>query len=76
MLYPENRGKNPNLIKQSFIFGFTFISITEANTNTESVLKEATMKIHSKYQFFETTLQIEEFQTDMADCNQCSNPEL
>ncbi|CAO1358526.1 unnamed protein product [Diamesa hyperborea] len=47
----------------------------EPNTNTESVLKEATMKIHAKYDFFETTLQIEEFQSDMEDCNQCTNPE-
>ncbi|CAO1321419.1 unnamed protein product [Diamesa serratosioi] len=47
----------------------------EPNTNTESVLKEATMKIHAKYEFFETTLQIEEFQSDMEDCNQCTNPE-
>lgn len=46
----------------------------EPNTNTESVLQQATRTVHAKYDFFETTLQIEEFQTDMEDCNQCSNP--
>uniref|UniRef100_A0A182NBF8 Cation efflux protein cytoplasmic domain-containing protein n=1 Tax=Anopheles dirus TaxID=7168 RepID=A0A182NBF8_9DIPT len=46
----------------------------EPNTNTELVLREATQTVHAKYKFFETTLQIEEFQPDMEDCNQCSNP--
>ncbi|XP_053673752.1 proton-coupled zinc antiporter SLC30A2-like [Anopheles nili] len=46
----------------------------ESNTNTELVLREATQTVHAKYRFFETTLQIEEFQPDMEDCNQCSNP--
>jgi Co/Zn/Cd efflux system component len=44
------------------------------NTNTEKVLQEATRLIHSKYNLFETTLQIEEFHDDMKDCTQCSNP--
>lgn len=47
----------------------------EPNTNTESVLKEATKKIHAQYEFFETTLQIEEFQADMENCKQCTIPE-
>lgn len=46
----------------------------EPQTNTELVLREATQTVHAKYRFFETTLQIEEFQPDMEDCNQCSNP--
>ncbi|XP_058450285.1 proton-coupled zinc antiporter SLC30A2-like isoform X2 [Malaya genurostris] len=46
----------------------------EPNTNTEAVLQQATRSIHAKYDFFETTLQIEEFQADMEDCNQCTNP--
>ncbi|XP_058814553.1 proton-coupled zinc antiporter SLC30A2-like [Topomyia yanbarensis] len=44
------------------------------NTNTEAVLQQATRSVHAKYDFFETTLQIEEFQADMEDCNQCTNP--
>lgn len=44
------------------------------NTNTEAVLQQATRTVHAKYDFYETTLQIEEFQADMEDCNQCSNP--
>ncbi|XP_053694907.1 proton-coupled zinc antiporter SLC30A2-like [Sabethes cyaneus] len=46
----------------------------EPNTNTEAVLQQATRSVHAKYDFFETTLQIEEFQPDMEDCNQCTNP--
>jgi len=53
---------------------FAFV-LAEPNTNTELVLKEATMKIHAKYDFFETTLQIEEFQAVMEDCIECTNPE-
>ena len=41
----------------------------------EAVLKIATKTVHEKYKFFETTIQIEEFQPAMEDCNQCSNPE-
>ncbi|XP_052866101.1 proton-coupled zinc antiporter SLC30A2 [Anopheles cruzii] len=44
------------------------------NTNTELVLRQASQTVHAKYRFFETTLQIEEFQPDMEDCNQCTNP--
>ncbi|XP_070497401.1 proton-coupled zinc antiporter SLC30A2-like [Chironomus tepperi] len=44
-------------------------------TNTETVLREATMKIHAKYDFFETTLQIEVYEKEMEDCIKCTNPE-
>lgn len=40
----------------------------------ETILKCATRTVHEKYKFFETTIQIEEFQPEMEDCNQCSNP--
>lgn len=57
------------------MFDFLFLQTIEKNTNTMEVLKEATMKVHAKHNFFETTLQIEEFHHDMEDCNQCTNPE-
>jgi hypothetical protein len=38
------------------------------------VLKEASMRIRAKYNFFEMTLQVEEFQDDMHDCGQCQAP--
>lgn len=41
----------------------------------ESILRLATKCVHEKYKFFETTIQIEEFQPVMEDCNQCSNPD-
>lgn len=53
----------------------TFFSIPlEPKTNTEAVLREATVKIHAKYDFYETTLQIEMYDEDMEDCRDCDNP--
>lgn len=46
----------------------------EPNANTEQILKEATRQVHKKYNFYESTLQIEEFSQEMEDCNQCLNP--
>ncbi|CRL02645.1 CLUMA_CG015788, isoform A [Clunio marinus] len=46
----------------------------DKNTNTETVLREATVKIHAKYDFFETTLQIEIYDDDMDECKDCTNP--
>ncbi|XP_055299564.1 proton-coupled zinc antiporter SLC30A2 isoform X2 [Sitodiplosis mosellana] len=40
----------------------------------EDVLKRANAAIQKKYEFFETTLQIERFQQDMDDCKQCVGP--
>jgi hypothetical protein len=51
------------------------ISFSDEGTNTEAVLREATMKIHAKYDFFETTLQIEVYEKEMEDCIKCTNPE-
>jgi hypothetical protein len=48
---------------------------TEKNTDTEKVLREATQRIHAKYEFFETTLQIEVYDDEMELCNDCTNPE-
>ncbi|XP_065225157.1 proton-coupled zinc antiporter SLC30A2-like isoform X2 [Planococcus citri] len=42
--------------------------------NTSTILKVASRKIHQKFNFFEMTLQIEEFQEDMANCKQCQDP--
>jgi len=33
------------------------------------------MKIRAKYDFYEMTLQVEEFHEDMEDCTQCQEPE-
>ncbi|KAJ8923803.1 hypothetical protein NQ315_010385 [Exocentrus adspersus] len=43
-------------------------------TNPQNVLMQATKDIHDKFNFFEMTLQIEEFQDAMEDCMQCKNP--
>uniref|UniRef100_A0A336MYR4 CSON003186 protein n=1 Tax=Culicoides sonorensis TaxID=179676 RepID=A0A336MYR4_CULSO len=47
----------------------------EPNANTDQILKEATRQVHKKYNFYESTLQIEEFSQEMEDCNQCLNPD-
>ncbi|XP_040568138.1 proton-coupled zinc antiporter SLC30A2 [Lepeophtheirus salmonis] len=44
------------------------------NANSQKVLIEATNKIRKRYDFYEMTLQIEEFHQNMEDCSQCQNP--
>lgn len=41
----------------------------------QKILEEATRLVHDKYNFFEMTLQIEEFSDVMEDCNQCKMPQ-
>ncbi|CAB3241220.1 unnamed protein product [Arctia plantaginis] len=41
----------------------------------QKVLEEATRLVHDKYNFFEMTLQIEEFNDTMEDCSQCKMPQ-
>ncbi|KAK7573457.1 hypothetical protein V9T40_010648 [Parthenolecanium corni] len=41
--------------------------------NTSMILKIASQKMHSKFNFFEMTLQIEEFQEQMDQCEQCQD---
>jgi len=43
--------------------------------NAQDILKVASTRIRAKYPFFEMTLQVEEFEEDMDDCNQCKAPE-
>ncbi|XP_019753559.1 zinc transporter 2 isoform X3 [Dendroctonus ponderosae] len=43
-------------------------------TNPQNVLMMATKNIHDKFNFFEMTLQIEDFEEFMEDCKQCQNP--
>ncbi|XP_049803203.1 zinc transporter 2 isoform X2 [Schistocerca nitens] len=40
----------------------------------QKVLRHATRDIHARYNFFEMTLQIEEFVENMEDCTQCQCP--
>ncbi|CAH1153464.1 unnamed protein product [Phaedon cochleariae] len=46
-----------------------------SGTNPQNVLMVATKNVHDKFNFFEMTLQIEEFQEIMEDCQQCRNPD-
>lgn len=47
--------------------------VIAANIKPQEVLTTATLEIRAKYDFFEMTLQIEEFHEEMRDCNQCQN---
>lgn len=44
------------------------------DANAEDVLRKASQLMEAKYDFFETTLQIERFQLDMESCKQCEGP--
>lgn len=57
----------------SFFF-LSFFGVLAPSANPEDVLKRANAAIQAKYEFFETTLQIERFQVDMDDCKQCVGP--
>jgi len=46
----------------------------ERGFDTQKVLHAATIKIRSVYNFYEMTLQVEEFQNDMNGCDQCKDP--
>lgn len=61
--------KNP-LTSSFFVCSFC----VAPNADPEDVLKRANAAIQKKYEFFETTLQIERFQQDMDDCQQCVGP--
>ncbi|XP_032669902.1 zinc transporter 2-like isoform X2 [Odontomachus brunneus] len=42
-------------------------------TSPQNILRTATRNIHDKYEFFEMTLQIEEFNERMENCKQCNS---
>ncbi|XP_032592242.1 zinc transporter 2 isoform X2 [Drosophila grimshawi] len=42
--------------------------------NAKQILDAATSAVHLRYNFFETTIQIEDYTTQMENCNQCSVP--
>lgn len=46
----------------------------EKGYSAQQVLTDATMKIRHRYNLYELTLQIEEFQSQMNGCDQCKNP--
>ncbi|KAG6441915.1 zinc transporter 2 isoform X5 [Manduca sexta] len=46
-----------------------------SGVSPQKVLEEATRLVHEKYNFFEMTLQIEEFSDGMEECSQCKMPQ-
>nr|CAD7570129.1 unnamed protein product [Timema californicum] len=43
--------------------------------NPQKILHQVNQEIHSRFNFFEMTLQIEEFDLNMEHCSQCQGPE-
>ena len=52
----------------------SFPSFLAPGINAQTILKEASTRIRAKYDFYEMTLQVEDFENDMSDCNQCKPP--
>ncbi|XP_068140568.1 proton-coupled zinc antiporter SLC30A2 [Drosophila tropicalis] len=46
-----------------------------ANANPKQILDAATTAVHLRYNFFETTIQIEDYTAQMESCIQCNVPE-
>lgn len=56
------------------IIEMIFFPNAAPSADPEDVLKRANAVMQKKYEFFETTLQIERFQQEMDDCKQCVAP--
>ncbi|XP_030628372.1 zinc transporter 2 [Chanos chanos] len=57
--------------------GQTLLSVhvaIEENADPQSVLKEATELLQTKFGFYSTTIQIEPYSEDMAHCTNCQDP--
>jgi len=48
--------------------------VVQPGLNAQEVLQEATSKMRSLYDFYEMTLQVEEFHEEMSACDQCKDP--
>ena len=47
--------------------------VIDLSRNSQEILKEASTMIRRKYNVYEMTLQVENFQPDMDDCSQCKD---
>ena len=50
--------------------------VIERGLSAQKVLTAATQKIREKYDLYEMTLQVEQFQSDMNGCDQCKDPQV
>jgi cation diffusion facilitator family transporter len=48
----------------------------DPSCDAQTILRDASARIRAKYNFYEMTLQVEEFEQDMDSCNQCKPPKL
>ncbi|KAJ8270662.1 hypothetical protein GJAV_G00117760 [Gymnothorax javanicus] len=46
----------------------------EESADSQTVLREATQLLHTKFGFYSTTIQVEQYSEDMAYCDQCKDP--
>ena len=49
--------------------------VIDSSRNAQDILKEASTMIRRKYNVYEMTLQVENYQQDMNDCSQCHDTE-
>ncbi|XP_064780696.1 proton-coupled zinc antiporter SLC30A2-like [Oncorhynchus masou masou] len=66
-----------NLRLWALTAGQTLVSVhvaIEENADPQSVLKEATEILQTKFGFYRTTIQVEPYSDDMAYCTQCQDP--
>lgn len=54
---------------------FCLCFLPAPNANPKQILDAATSAVHLRYNFFETTIQIEEYTAQMESCIQCTVPE-
>lgn len=72
-LNPGSAAEYPCIIWDTTVL-YTSVCSTGPGVNTTAVLKEASRRMYKKYNFFDCTLQIEEFDVQMENCIQCQPP--
>ena len=46
----------------------------EPGSNAQQILHSASDTLRNRFNFYEMTLQVEDYQREMSDCKQCVNP--
>lgn len=65
-----------------YLFSYVFFSFfffhffAAEGADPKKIMQEATTAVHMRYNFFETTIQIEDFTPEMETCTQCTVPEV
>lgn len=52
----------------------SYHSPADSTADSEAILAEATSRLHSRFGFSSSTLQVEQYQPEMAQCLRCREP--